>query len=250
MPIPESRASRPAAGRFPLLSRIDLPADLRRLPEDRLPELVAELRGFLIDSVSRTGGHLAAGLGVVELTLALHYVFDTPSDRLVWDVGHQAYPHKILTGRRTRMGSLRQQGGLSGFPKRDESPYDTFGVGHSSTSISAALGMVLAAQAKGESRQVIAVIGDGALGAGMAFEALNHVGSLKPNLLVILNDNNMSISPPVGAISSHLARLLSGKFYTGVREGSKSALRRIPPQGIHGSLGGAPEGHDDARHPV
>jgi len=229
MPTPEYRASHPAAKCFPLLSRIDLPADLRRLSEDRLPDLADELREFLIDSVSRTGGHLAAGLGVVDLTVALHYVFDTPNDRLIWDVGHQAYPHKILTGRRTRMGSLRKRGGLSGFPKRDESPYDTFGVGHSSTSISAALGMALAARAKGESRQMIAVIGDGALGAGMAFEALNHAGALELNLLVILNDNGMSISPPVGAISSHLARLLSGKLYTRVREGGKSALRRIPP---------------------
>ncbi|WP_089723967.1 1-deoxy-D-xylulose-5-phosphate synthase [Candidatus Thiosymbion oneisti] len=229
MPIPESRTPHPAASRFPLLSRIELPADLRRLPAGRLPALAAELREFLIDSVSRTGGHLAAGLGVVELTIALHYVFDTPHDRLIWDVGHQAYPHKILTGRRARMGSLRKRGGLSGFPIRDESPYDTFGVGHSSTSISAALGMALAAQAKGESRQTIAVIGDGALGAGMAFEALNHAGALKPNLLVVLNDNGMSISPPVGAISSHLARLLSGKLYTRVREGGKSALRHIPP---------------------
>jgi len=229
IPTPESRVSHSEASRFPLLSRIELPADLRRLPEARLPDLADELRGFLIDSVSRTGGHLAAGLGVVELTVALHYVFDTPHDRLIWDVGHQAYPHKILTGRRARMGSLRQRGGLSGFPKRDESPYDTFGVGHAGTSVSAALGMALAARAKGESRQVIAVIGDGALGAGMAFEALNHAGPLEPNLLVILNDNGMSISPPVGAISSHLARLLSGRFYTRVREGGKSALRRIPP---------------------
>ncbi|MCB2261506.1 MAG: 1-deoxy-D-xylulose-5-phosphate synthase [Candidatus Thiosymbion ectosymbiont of Robbea hypermnestra] len=228
MSPPESRAARSAATPFPLLAGIDLPADLRRLPEDRLPELADELRGFLIDSVSRTGGHLAAGLGVVELTIALHFVFDTPHDRLVWDVGHQAYPHKILTGRRARMDGMRKQGGLSGFPRRDESPYDTFGVGHSSTSISAALGMTLAAQAKGESYQTIAVIGDGALGAGMAFEALNHAGSLEPNLLVVLNDNDMSISPPVGAIRNHLARLLSGKLYTQVREGGKSALRRIP----------------------
>jgi len=229
MPTPKSRGSPLEASRFPLLFRIELPADLRRLPEARLPDLADELRGFLIDSVSRTGGHLAAGLGVVELTIALHYVFDTPHDRLIWDVGHQAYPHKILTGRRARMGSLRQRGGLSGFPKRDESPYDTFGVGHAGTSVSAALGMALAARAKSESRQVIAVIGDGALGAGMAFEALNHAGPLEPNLLVILNDNGMSISPPVGAVSSHLARLLSGRFYTRVREGGKSALRRIPP---------------------
>ncbi|WP_254045295.1 1-deoxy-D-xylulose-5-phosphate synthase N-terminal domain-containing protein, partial [Thiohalocapsa sp. ML1] len=194
-PTPESH---------PLLATIDTPADLRRLEPAGLKQLAAELRAYLIDSVSRTGGHLAAGLGVVELTIALHYVFDTPEDRLVWDVGHQAYPHKILTGRRARMDGMRQKGGLSGFPKRSESVYDSFGVGHSSTSISAALGMAIAARAKGESRQVVAVIGDGALSAGMAFEALNHGGPLDPNLLVILNDNEMSISPPVGAISSHL----------------------------------------------
>jgi 1-deoxy-D-xylulose-5-phosphate synthase len=215
--------------RFPLLTTIDSPSDLRRLSEDELRELAHELRTFLIDSVSRTGGHLAAGLGVVELTVALHYVFNTPVDRLVWDVGHQAYPHKILTGRRARMATLRQQGGVSGFPKRSESPYDTFGVGHSSTSISAALGMALAAERKGLAHKVVAVIGDGALSAGMAFEALNHAGALDPDLLVILNDNEMSISPPVGAISSHLARILSGKLYTRMREGSKSALRGIPP---------------------
>jgi 1-deoxy-D-xylulose-5-phosphate synthase len=217
-----------AHGACPLLSTIDTPADLRRLEAGQLKELAAELRAYLIDSVSRTGGHLAAGLGVVELTIALHYVFDTPEDRLVWDVGHQAYPHKILTGRRARMSRLRQKGGLSGFPKRGESDYDTFGVGHSSTSISAALGMAIAAQHKGEPRQVIAVIGDGALGAGMAFEALNHGGPLDPNLLVILNDNEMSISPPVGAISSHLAKLLSGRLYTSMREGSKQALAGLP----------------------
>jgi len=201
---------------------------LRALSVEQLKTLADELRAFLIDTVSRTGGHLAAGLGVVELTIALHYVFDTPHDRLVWDVGHQAYPHKILTGRRTRMHRLRQKGGLSGFPKRGESPYDFFGVGHSSTSIGAALGMSLAARLKGEQRHIIAVIGDGALGAGMAFEALNHGGPLDPDLLVILNDNKMSISPPVGAISHHLARLLSGRFYTSVREGSKTALRGLP----------------------
>ncbi|MBN2885656.1 MAG: 1-deoxy-D-xylulose-5-phosphate synthase [Chromatiaceae bacterium] len=214
--------------RLPLLASIDSPDDLRALAETQLPELARELRTYLIDTVSRTGGHLAAGLGVVELTIGLHYVFDTPEDRLVWDVGHQAYPHKILTGRRDRMPTMRQQGGLSGFPKRSESPYDTFGVGHSSTSISAALGMALAARQRGERRQVIAIIGDGALGAGMAFEALNHAGSMDVDLTVILNDNEMSISPPVGAISNHLARLLSGKIYTSVREGSKSALRAMP----------------------
>jgi len=214
--------------RHPLLSSIDDPAQLRLLQEAQLPQLAGELRSFLIDSVSQTGGHLAAGLGVVELTIALHYVFDTPHDRLVWDVGHQAYPHKILTGRRARMPSLRQEGGLSGFPKRSESDYDTFGVGHSSTSISAAMGMAIAARQRGERRNVVAVIGDGALSAGMAFEALNHAGSLDLDLMVILNDNDMSISPPVGAISNHLARLLSGKLYTSVREGGKSALRALP----------------------
>ncbi|MEA1051085.1 1-deoxy-D-xylulose-5-phosphate synthase [Lamprobacter modestohalophilus] len=213
---------------FPLLSTIDDPDDLRLLPASDLKQLAAELRSFLIESVSRTGGHLAAGLGVVELSIGLHYVFDTPHDRVVWDVGHQAYPHKILTGRRERMARMRMQGGLSGFPKRAESPYDTFGVGHSSTSISAALGMAIAAKQKGEQRQIIAVIGDGALSAGMAFEALNHGGPLDPDLLIILNDNEMSISPPVGAISSHLARLLSGGLYTKMREGSKTALRGMP----------------------
>jgi len=217
-----------AVQRHPLLASIDSPADLRALPESQLPEVARELRSFLVDTVSRTGGHLAAGLGVVELTLGLHYVFNTPEDRVVWDVGHQAYPHKILTGRRARMHSLRQKDGLSGFPKRCESEYDTFGVGHSSTSISAALGMAIAAKQRGERRNVIAVIGDGALSAGMAFEALNHAGSMDIDLTVILNDNEMSISPPVGAISNHLARLLSGKLYTSMREGSKSALRGMP----------------------
>jgi 1-deoxy-D-xylulose-5-phosphate synthase len=214
--------------RYPLLASINSPADLRAIPEHLLPSVVNELRGFLVDTVSQTGGHLAAGLGVVELTVGLHYVFDTPSDRLVWDVGHQAYPHKILTGRRDRMRTLRQKDGLSGFPKRCESDYDCFGVGHSSTSISAALGMSLAARQRGEQRDVVAVIGDGALSAGMAFEALNHAGSMDVDLVVILNDNEMSISPPVGAITNHLARLLSGKIYTTMREGSKTALRGMP----------------------
>lgn len=214
--------------RHPLLNTIDDPAGLRQVPEAQLPQLAAELRSFLIDSVSQTGGHLAAGLGVVELTIALHYVFDTPRDRLVWDVGHQAYPHKILTGRRSRMGTLRQQGGLSGFPKRSESPYDTFGVGHSSTSVSAALGMAIAARQAGAQRHVVAIIGDGALSAGMAFEALNHAGPMDLDLLIVINDNEMSISPPVGALSSYLARLLSGKIYNRVREGGKSALKSLP----------------------
>jgi 1-deoxy-D-xylulose-5-phosphate synthase len=228
--MPESLylAEGPPQERYPLLHQVDSPADLRRLDESALLGLARELRGFLIETVSRTGGHLAAGLGVVELTLALHYVFDTPEDRLVWDVGHQAYPHKILTGRRDRMHTLRRRDGLSGFPRRAESPYDTFGVGHSSTSISAALGMAIAARQRGERRCILAVIGDGALSAGMAFEALNHAGVLDTDLLVVLNDNDMSISPPVGAISSHLARLLSGRLYTRVREGSKSALSAVP----------------------
>ncbi|MEJ2465930.1 MAG: 1-deoxy-D-xylulose-5-phosphate synthase [Candidatus Thiodiazotropha sp.] len=215
---------------YPLLSGVELPGDLRQLDEKLLRPLAGELRRFLVESVSQTGGHLAAGLGVVELTIALHYVFNTPYDRLVWDVGHQAYPHKILTGRREQMGSLRQKGGLSGFPKRSESEYDTFGTGHSSTSIGAALGMAVASKQKGENRKVVAVIGDGAMGAGMAFEALNQAGALDQDLLVILNDNDMSISKPVGAFSNHLARLLSGKIYTSVREGGKSALSHLPHQ--------------------
>jgi 1-deoxy-D-xylulose-5-phosphate synthase len=214
---------------YPLLSQVELPADLRRLDESRLPQLAAELRRFLIASVSKTGGHLAAGLGVVELSVALHYVFDTPHDRLVWDVGHQAYPHKILTGRRRAMDKLRQKGGPSGFLRRDESVYDAFGAGHSSTSISAALGMAAAAKQLGERRHAVAVIGDGALTAGMAFEALNHAGALDLDLLVILNDNDMSISSPVGALSNYLTRVLTSRFYTSVREGSKSVLNHMPP---------------------
>ena len=211
-----------------LLRGIDSPADLRGLSEAQLPLLAAELRRYLIESVSQTGGHLAAGLGVVELTIALHYVFDTPQDRLVWDVGHQAYPHKILTGRRDRMHTLRKRGGISGFPRREESEYDTFGTGHSSTSIGAALGMAAAAKQRGERRDVCAVIGDAAMGGGMAFEALNHAGALDLNLLVVLNDNDMSISAPVGAFRNHLARVLSGKLYTRVREGGKQALSNLP----------------------
>lgn len=212
----------------PLLESIELPDDLRRLPQDTLATLADELRRFLIQSVSHTGGHLSAGLGTIELTIALHYVFNTPEDRLVWDVGHQSYPHKILTGRRERMPTLRQKDGLAGFPKREESPYDTFGVGHSSTSISAALGMALAAQEQHSARKVVAVIGDGALTAGMAFEALNHAGDVDANLLVILNDNEMSISPNVGGMSNYLARVLSGKFYSSVRENSKKVLGKMP----------------------
>jgi len=213
---------------FPLLERIDSPQQLRELSEEELPQLAKELRDFIIDSVSRTGGHLASSLGVVELTIALHYIFNTPEDRLIWDVGHQSYPHKILTGRRTAMSTLRQYGGISGFPKRDESQYDTFGVGHSSTSISAALGMAIAAQKLQKNHKVVAVIGDGAMTAGMAFEALNHAGALDANILVILNDNNMSISPNVGALSNYLARILSSQFYSSVKEGSKKVLKRMP----------------------
>jgi 1-deoxy-D-xylulose-5-phosphate synthase len=216
-----------------LLSRIDKPADLRRLSRAELKTLATELREHVLQSVSRTGGHLSSNLGTVELTIALHYVFDTPSDRLVWDVGHQTYPHKILTGRRDRMGTLRQLGGISGFPRRDESEYDTFGTAHSSTSISAALGMAIAAQHKGEKRHAVAIIGDGAMTAGMAFEALNNAGmphaGKVPNLLVVLNDNDMSISPPVGALNKYLARLMSGKFYAAAREGAKSVLKNAPP---------------------
>ncbi|MEJ2143152.1 MAG: 1-deoxy-D-xylulose-5-phosphate synthase [Gammaproteobacteria bacterium] len=211
-----------------LLSRIDDPSQLRELDIESLPQLADELRQFLIQSVSETGGHLSAGLGTVELTIALHYVFNTPEDKLVWDVGHQSYPHKILTGRREKMSTLRQKNGLAGFPKRDESPYDTFGVGHSSTSISAALGMAIAAKQQDSERHVAAIIGDGAMTAGMAFEALNHAGDLDANLLVILNDNDMSISQNVGGLSNHLAKILSGKLYSTMREGSKKVLGVMP----------------------
>ena len=199
-------ATQPAQPRTSLLDRIASPADLRKLEPDELPTLANELRHFLIDSVSRTGGHLSSNLGTVELTIALHYVFNTPEDRIVWDVGHQTYAHKVLTGRRKGMTSLRQYQGMSGFPRRSESPYDTFGTAHSSTSISAALGMAEAARLRGEDRRAIAVIGDGAMTAGMAFEALNNAGDIHDtNLLVILNDNEMSISPPVGALNKHLS---------------------------------------------
>lgn len=214
---------------LPLLEQIDTPADLRRLPEARLPVLAQELREFLIQTVARTGGHFAANLGTVELSIALHYVFDTPEDRLVWDVGHQTYPHKILTGRRARMDSLRRKNGIAGFPKRCESPYDSFGVGHSSTSLSAALGMAIAAQRAGSERKIVAIIGDGAMTAGMAFEALNHIGHLKSNLLVVLNDNEMSISPNVGGLSAHLTQLLSSRLFSSVREGGKKVLSHVPP---------------------
>jgi 1-deoxy-D-xylulose-5-phosphate synthase len=212
-----------------LLEKIDSPADLRRLERKLLPQLATELRAFLIDSVAQTGGHLSSNLGTVELTIALHAVFDTPQDRLVWDVGHQCYAHKILTGRRTGMNRLRMHGGVSGFPKRNESPFDTFGVGHSSTSISAALGMALAARHKGEERKAIAVIGDGAMSAGMAFEALNNAGVADADMLVILNDNEMSISPPVGALNNILTRLMSGKTFNAARDGARHMLEFAPP---------------------
>ncbi len=213
----------------PLLDRIEAPDQLRLLPAEDLPALARELRAFLLWTVGQTGGHFGAGLGVLELTIALHYVFNTPEDRLVWDVGHQAYPHKILTGRREQMGSIRQKGGLAGFPKRCESEYDTFGVGHSSTSISAALGMALAARQQQSGRHSIAVIGDGAMTAGMAFEALNHAGNLDADMLVILNDNDMSISKNVGGLSNYFARLLSSRTYNQVRDGGKRVLQAAPP---------------------
>ena len=214
---------------FPLLQTINDPADLRRLARADLKQLATELRAFVIESVSQTGGHLSSNLGTVELTVALHHVFNTPEDRLVWDVGHQTYPHKILTGRRDRMRTLRQLGGISGFPQRAESVYDTFGTAHSSTSISAALGMALAAQRKGEDRHAVAIIGDGAMTAGMAFEALNNAGVADANLLVILNDNDMSISPPVGALNRYLAQLMSGQFYAAAKNVGKTVLRPVPP---------------------
>ncbi len=209
------------APKTPLLDKVRVPADLRTLPEADLPQLADELRTELIDAVSQTGGHLGAGLGVVELTVALHYVFDTPADRVIWDVGHQAYPHKILTGRRDRIRTLRQEGGLSGFTKRDESEYDPFGAAHSSTSISAGLGMAIARDLQGGRNNVIAVIGDGSMSAGMAYEAMNNAGALDARLIVILNDNDMSIAPPSGAMSHYLARLASGRTYQGIREVGK-----------------------------
>jgi 1-deoxy-D-xylulose-5-phosphate synthase len=213
---------------YPLLETIASPADLRKLAATKLTDLAQELRQFLIHSVATRGGHFAAGLGTVELTIALHYVFNTPDDRLVWDVGHQAYPHKVLTGRREQLHTIKQDAGLAPFPTRSESEYDTFGVGHSSTSISAALGMAVAAAQRGEDRKVVAIIGDGALTAGMAFEALNHAGSLPANLLIVLNDNDMSISENVGALSNYLARALSGRMYSHLRESGKKVLRQMP----------------------
>jgi len=213
---------------YELLRTIDDPAALRKLDRKQLKQLADELRAFVLDSVSKTGGHLSSNLGTIELTIALHYVLDTPEDRIVWDVGHQTYPHKILTGRREAMAQLRMLGGISGFPRRSESPYDTFGTAHSSTSISAALGMATAAKMKGEQRRVVAVIGDGAMSAGMAYEAMNNAGAMDVDLLVILNDNEMSISPPVGALTNYLARLLSGRIYSTARRASEHLLKRVP----------------------
>lgn len=220
--IPRTRPS------TPLLDGVRIPADLRLLTADQLPQLAEELRAYLLYTVGQTGGHFGAGLGVIELTTALHYVFNTPDDRLVWDVGHQAYPHKILTGRREQMGTIRQRGGLAAFPAREESEYDAFGVGHSSTSISAALGMALASEAQNDPRKVVAIIGDGALTAGMAYEALNHAGHTGSDLLVILNDNDMSISRNVGGMSNYLAKVLSSRTYNVMRENSKKILGFIP----------------------
>ncbi len=214
---------------YPLLNTVNFPDDLRHLERKQLPQLADELRQFLIESVSKTGGHLSSNLGTVELTVALHYVFNTPHDRLVWDVGHQTYAHKILTGRREEMKTLRMAGGTSGFPKRGESPYDTFGTGHSSTSISAALGMAVAAKLEQSDRRAVAVIGDGAMTGGMAFEALNNGGAINANLLVVLNDNDMSISSPVGALNNYLAKLMSGGFYAAMRRGSEKVLKGMPP---------------------
>ena len=236
----------------PLLDLVKTPADLRRLESRQLRQLADELRAETIDAVASTGGHLGAGLGVIELTVALHYVFNTPEDRLIWDVGHQAYPHKILTGRRDRIRTLRQGGGLSGFTKRGESEYDPFGAAHSSTSISAALGMAVARDLAGKSNNVVAVIGDGAMSAGMAYEAMNNAGAMNSRLIVILNDNDMSIAPPVGALSGYLARLVSGRAYRSVRHTVKQ-LRQAPaavPRAARGRHGGicARSGH--RRHPV
>src|SRR4051794_21511819 len=212
----------------PLLDTIRTPDDLRRLKLDQIRQVADELRQETIDAVSVTGGHFGAGLGVVELTTALHYIFDTPRDRLIWDVGHQAYPHKILTGRRDRIRTLRTGGGLSGFTKRTESDYDPFGAAHSSTSISAALGMAVARDLAGEKNNVIAVIGDGAMSAGMAYEAMNNAGAMNSRLIVILNDNEMSIAPPVGALSAYLSRLISGRTYRSLREIGKQIAKRMP----------------------
>lgn len=207
--------------KYPTLALANTPDELRSLPKEALPTLCDELRTYLLNSVSQSSGHLASGLGTVELTVALHYVYNTPFDQLVWDVGHQAYPHKILTGRRDQMSTIRQKDGLHPFPWREESEYDTLSVGHSSTSISAALGMAISAEKEGENRKVVSVIGDGAITAGMAFEAMNHAGDVHSDMLVVLNDNEMSISENVGALNNHLAQVLSGSLYTSIREGGK-----------------------------
>ena len=214
--------------KYPILDKISLPDDLRGLTEGELIDLADELRDFLIASVSKSGGHLSAGLGTIELTIALHYIFNTPDDKLIWDVGHQAYPHKILTGRKNKISTIRQKNGITPFVTRSESEYDAFGVGHSSTSISAALGMAIAAGINHDAKRTVAIIGDGGLTGGMAFEALNHAGALDANLLVILNDNDMSISPNVGALKNYLAKILSGKFYTTVKEGSRKVMSNMP----------------------
>ncbi len=213
---------------YELLKTVNDPAELRKLDKKQLQQLADELRAYVLDSVSKTGGHLSSNLGTVELSIALHYVFDTPEDRIVWDVGHQTYAHKILTGRREQMARLRMIDGISGFPRRSESKYDAFGTAHSSTSISAALGMAVAAKHKGEKRRAVAVIGDGAMSAGMAFEALNNAGAMDVDLLVVLNDNEMSISPPVGALTNYLARLLSGRMYDTAKRASEHILKRLP----------------------
>jgi 1-deoxy-D-xylulose-5-phosphate synthase len=217
-----------ASNDYPLLKDIELPADVRKLDKEQLAELSNELREYLTHTVSLSGGHFSAGLGTVELTVALHYVFNTPEDQLVWDVGHQAYPHKILTGRKERMPTIRTKGGVCAFPNRAESEYDAFGVGHSSTSISAALGMAIASKLRGEDKRMVAIIGDGSITGGMAFEAMNHAGALDANLLVILNDNDMSISPPVGAMNNYFTRVISSKFYSSVREESKKVFSKMP----------------------
>lgn len=215
--------------KYPTLALVDSTQELRLLPKESLPKLCDELRRYLLDSVSRSSGHFASGLGTVELTVALHYVYNTPFDQLIWDVGHQAYPHKILTGRRDKIGTIRQKGGLHPFPWRGESEYDVLSVGHSSTSISAGIGIAVAAEKEGKDRRTVCVIGDGAITAGMAFEAMNHAGDIRPDMLVILNDNEMSISENVGALNNHLAQLLSGKLYSSLREGGKKVFSGVPP---------------------
>jgi len=214
--------------KYALLKDINLPADVRKLDKQQLKDLSNELREYLTHTVSLSGGHFSAGLGTVELTVALHYIYNTPEDQLVWDVGHQAYPHKILTGRKEQMPTIRTKDGICAFPNRSESEYDAFSVGHSSTSISAALGMALASQLRGEDKRMVAIIGDGSITGGMAFEAMNHAGAVDANLLVILNDNDMSISPPVGAMNNYFTRVISSKFYSSVREESKKVLSKMP----------------------